>query len=117
MKVEAMTKAGEKTMFAEMVQSCPAGYVRDILTDMKLEVFRAIDSDFGFVPFAEFERMKQADREAMTVAQSQLSQLRDQIAKLEADVRDIERAKEYASRGLESFRLVCSNFLKWDGAK
>ncbi len=101
-------------MFSGMLASCPAGYVRDILTDIQLEVGRAIDSDFGFVPFAEFERMKEMDRKEMESARVELAKVRDQITKLREEVRDMERAKEYASRGLESFRLVCSNFLKWD---
>ena len=70
-----LTKAQEKEMLADIVSKLPAGYVRDILTEMRPEVERAIDSDFGFIPFAQIVRNNQE-------AQVQLTERRAELAKV-----------------------------------
>jgi hypothetical protein len=64
-KENVMTKADEKALLAEMIEHCPDGYVKDILSDMQPEIERAITSDFGWVPVADRMRDLEEYRQAI----------------------------------------------------
>jgi len=60
------------------------------LLDMRLEIERAIDSDFGFVCFAERRKESEEHREAMILAKAELVTLKAEIASLVQDKRRLE---------------------------
>lgn len=92
-KLTQLSKTQETELYSEIIAKCPAGYVRDILTDMKLDVERAITSDFGFIPFAQY--VKQAEEQ-----NEELRKAREEVAKLRAEVRTLERRRQEAEAGL-----------------
>lgn len=88
-----LTKQAEKELYSDILAKCPAGYVRDILTDMRLDVERAITSDFGFIPFAEYYKQQGE-------AKAELDKARAEVAKLRREVKDLQAVKMEAESGL-----------------
>ena len=106
-----LTKAQEKALLSDIVSKLPAGYVRDILTDMRPEVERAIDSDFGFIPFAQIARNNQEAQDQLIAERAELAKVKQQLEIVEHnhDVlrrelkRMANRASELAAIGNRSY--------------
>ncbi len=94
-----LTKAEEKKMFTKVIDKMPEGYVRTILQDIKMEVERAIDDDFGFIMFAERRREIEEHRAEMTVNWAKLNSLKLEIA-------DLERKRNVLMNGVEEVRAT-----------
>jgi septal ring factor EnvC (AmiA/AmiB activator) len=92
-----LTKADEKALFAEIVEGCPEGYVKDILESIHLDVNRAIDSDFGFVDFADHMRAMEACRKSIAEARAELH-------KAQEAVKELERTAYQLTTGIGSIR-------------
>jgi hypothetical protein len=103
-----LTKQAEKELYSDILAKCPTGYVRDILADMRLDVERAITSDFGFIPFADYMAQAEKDRAEIQEARLQLSKLRD-------DIRTMESRKSAIEHELDKVRAIASK-LQWLGA-
>ena len=94
-----LTKAQEKEMFARMIADCPAGYVRDILKSIKLDVECAITSDFAFVDLAMYRQLQaEADRH--------LAELQKRANELRNQVEELERARFLLANGLTEVRSI-----------
>lgn len=98
-----LTKSHEKALYSQMLRECPAGYVHSILLDMQPEVERAIDSDFGFVCFAEHEREKERERVDMRAACMKLDEIKSQI-------RDLETRRGILENGVNELRSTVRKF-------
>lgn len=78
-----MTKAQEKQLLQNTINTLPDGYVRDILADAKLEIERAIDSDFGFIPMRQRVNEMLDHAKAMAEATAKLHALKNEIWEME----------------------------------
>ncbi len=96
-----LSKAQEKELFADIVSNCPNGYVKDILSDMRLDVERAITSDFGFVSFKDRLDEIQKHRETMQESHKLRDELKEQI-------RTLEWRKHTLETGLTELRKTIS---------
>jgi hypothetical protein len=99
---EPLTKADEKELYSDIMAKCPAGYVKDILTDMQADVERAITSDFGFITFGVYLKEQEQNRADMLKA-------RDELSKLQADIRTLKAQKEAIEVGLYELRKIVAN--------
>lgn len=108
MKAYPLSKAEEKKLLAKIIADCPDGYVADILTDCHLDMIRAIDSDFGFIPFAQY--MAQVIEQ-----QAELKKTALQLSELKEQVRTMESRKFAIEQELDKVRQVAVK-LQWLGA-
>jgi hypothetical protein len=78
---EVLSKSDEKRLLTTTIEHLPEGYLRDILTELKPEIVRAIECDFGCIAFdakneidelnAEREKLRETVR-ALTIQRDEL---------------------------------------------
>lgn len=100
-----LTKADEKALLVAMIQRCPDGYLKDILMDCRVDVERAIDSDFGYIPFADRYRESEEHRKELEAQRGEIQALRSEIAQL-------ERTKTGLENGLNELRATVRQFAR-----
>jgi peptidase E len=100
-----ITKAQDKALLAITIQNLPDSYARSILSDLLPEMERAIDSDFGFIPFAMRARESEEYRREILAARNQLDTVK-------AEIRELERTRAMLSRGLDELRSAVRQFSK-----
>ncbi len=87
-----LSKADEKALLAEIIENCPDGYVKDILTDCRIEIENAINSDFGFISLADRRKESEEHVETMRKSRETLSVLKAEIREKEQDIRRLDYA-------------------------
>lgn len=93
--IESLTKSEEKELFRNIVADCPEGYVRDILQSIAIDVFRAIDSDFGCITKSLETELSNlhAERDELS---NKVQSLREQSEKLQTEYRRAQRTIQEA---------------------
>ncbi len=107
-RLAQLSKQQEMELYSDLIAKCPAGYVRDILTDMRLDVERAIRSDFGFVPFGVY--MQQANEQ-----KAEIEQTARKLSELRATIHNMEVRKNQLEQELDKVRAIASK-LQWLGS-
>jgi len=92
-----LTKAEEKALLNEMIEGCPDGYVKDILTDMRPEIENAINSDFVYVDFA-------ARRREATEHEAEMKKTRELLAVIKEEIRVKEQTIKRANNEINNLR-------------
>lgn len=102
----SLTKADEKALLTEIIDHCPDGYVKDILTDMRLEAEHAIDSDFGFVDLSMRRRENEEHREEMRKARETLTVLKAEIREKEDSIRRLDYGLNELRSTIKAFSRI-----------
>lgn len=103
--MRTMSKAEEKVMLKQLVAKLPDGYVRDIMQDMQPEIERAIESDFGFVPFSQRRIESELHRVEMLDARTKLDAVKREI-------RELEQKRNALENGVSELRATIRQFAK-----
>jgi hypothetical protein len=86
-----LSKAEEKKLFAKLLAKLPSRYVRDILTYCAPNIENAIDSDFGFIPLADFMAESERQRAELSKARADVDKKRAELKTLENAIFDRQR--------------------------
>jgi hypothetical protein len=92
-----LTKDQEKKLYCDLIAKCPDGYVKDILTDMRADVERAITSDLGFITLGLYLTQAEEQRQELLTVSNEVKRLRSEI-------RDLEGRKQLIEQGLYTVR-------------
>ena len=93
---EVLSKSDEKRLLTTTIEQLPDGYFRDILTELKPEIVRAIDSDFGCIVFDskreidELNEEREKLRETVRALMIQRDEIRAEYYKAQECIRQAE---------------------------
>jgi hypothetical protein len=105
-----MTKNEEIAALQNFAASLPVEtYLRDILAEVAPLIENAIRSDLGFIPLGELWRDKVQMHEENTAARKANQ---EQIARLQAEVKDLEKRAARAKADLEEIRNTAARLCR-----
>lgn len=100
---EELSKAEEKALLQQIIDSLPAGYLQTILLGVQPEIDWAISSDFGFINLSERFAELQEHREIIKTLKTTETELKESI-------RNLERKRDTLENGINELRSTIAMY-------